>query len=100
MSTSGRPGGVSRRQMASGTPNNSARETDRENGISHGHVYEKTVMTGERVRGVGVKVRERPSEKKQVNKTNKIIICVAEQIEGYVFTFYAGWSTPGRLQLP
>jgi len=72
VSTSGRPGGggVSRRQMASGTPNNSARETERENGISHahGHVYEKTVsaiVTGERVRGAGVKVRERPSEKKK-----------------------------------
>lgn len=43
------------------------------------------------VRGAGVKVRERPSKKKGVNKTN--IVCFVEQIEGYVFTFYAGWST-------
>jgi len=59
--TSGRPGGggggVSRRQMASGAPNSSARETERENGISHvrAHVCDKRaseIATGERVRGV------------------------------------------------
>jgi len=61
---------VSRRQMASGTPNNGVRETERENGISHvrAHVCEKRATeaaTGGRVGGAGVKAREGPSEKKR-----------------------------------
>lgn len=67
-----------------------------ENGISH--VYKKESerdSVGREGSRCGRKSEGQTERKKEVNKTNK---CVVEQIEGYVFNFYAGWATPGQLR--